>query len=433
MFFKKFLFLFMSSLVTCWGIDTPEYKSNISAYPDLPEKLNILLDEEKKGLYDALIQKFKSLHEYPEHCTAVNIQENSWEEYYRLEALYATKFYQEFLSKIGPDFKELSDKFKGLHERAKRLNKTKPVAHRDLEKAHPESWEATKLFWEAAEKYYGQVNTTEHTNEAYGDLENAFLKTCEATKSFWGALEKFYGQVNTTEHTNEAHGNLKKKYPKSCESNILFGKAIEKFYDQVNTTEHTNEEKFYDQVNTTEHTNEEKFYDQVNTTEHTNEEKFCDQLNTTEHTNEDNRKLHLQQALKKFREQFTHGDFPETFWESLVDGMLFLEFLEKLELHLQESFEDYLEQWNTLKEVELMAIEAYKKYKNTEDDIQNFEEYKNVSQKLFHEIEYLVDLEGEFLYRTVQYEKGLSKEKRRETDLDYYKRVADYYSEILLV
>ncbi|KAH8875219.1 hypothetical protein KSF78_0004578 [Schistosoma japonicum] len=183
--------------------------------------------------------------------------------------------------------------------------------------------------------------------------------------------EKFYGQVNTTEHTNEAHGNLKKKYPKSCESNILFGKAIEKFYDQVNTTEHTNEEKFYDQVNTTEHTNEEKFYDQVNTTEHTNEEKFCDQLNTTEHTNEDNRKLHLQQALKKFREQFTHGDFPETFWESLVDGMLFLEFLEKLELHLQESFEDYLEQWNTLKEVELMAIEAYKKYKNTEGNEMN--------------------------------------------------------------
>nr|CAX73094.1 hypotheticial protein [Schistosoma japonicum] len=47
MFYKKFLFLFMSSLLTCW--DT-------SAYPD-----------------------FKSLHEYPEHCTAVNIQENNWE------------------------------------------------------------------------------------------------------------------------------------------------------------------------------------------------------------------------------------------------------------------------------------------------------------------------------------------------------------------
>ncbi|KAH8875203.1 hypothetical protein KSF78_0004576 [Schistosoma japonicum] len=27
MFYKKFLFLFMSSLLTCWGIDTPEYKS----------------------------------------------------------------------------------------------------------------------------------------------------------------------------------------------------------------------------------------------------------------------------------------------------------------------------------------------------------------------------------------------------------------------
>nr|CAX73472.1 hypothetical protein [Schistosoma japonicum] len=322
MLFKKFLFLFMSSLVTCWGIDTPEYKSNISAYPDLPEKLNILLDEEKKGLYDALIQK------------------------------------------------------------------------------------------------------------SYGDLENAFLKTCEATKSFWGALEKFYDQVNTTEHTNEAHANLKKKYPKSCESNILFGKAIEKYFEQLNTTEHTNEEKFYDQVNTTEHTNEEKFYDQVNTTEHTNEEKFYDQVNTTEHTNEEK---FCDQVNTTEHTNEAHGDLPETFWESLVDGMLFLEFLEKLELHLQESFEDYLEQWNTLKEVELMAIEAYKKYKNTEDDIQNFEEYKNVSQKLFHEIGYLVDLEGEFLYRTVQYEKGLSKEKRRETDLDYYKRVADYYSEILLV
>nr|CAX77013.1 hypothetical protein [Schistosoma japonicum] len=392
MFFKKFLFLFMSSLLTCWGIDTPEYKSNISAYPDLPEKLKMLLDEEKKGLYDALIQKFKSLHEYPEHCTAVNIQENNWEEYYRLEALYATKFYQEFLSKKGPDFKELSDKFKELHEKAKQLNKTEPVAHEDLEKAYPKSWEATKLFWEAAEKFYDQVNTTEHTNEAHANLKKKYPKSCESNILFGKAIEKYFEQLNTTEHTNE-----------------------EKFYDQVNTTEHTNEEKYFEQLNTTEHTNEEKFYDQVNTTEHTNEEKFCDQVNTTEHTNE------------------AHGDLPETFWESLVDGMLFLEFLEKLELHLQESFEDYLEQWNTLKEVELMAIEAYKKYKNTEDDIQNFEEYKNVSQKLFHEIGYLVDLEGEFLYRTVQYEKGLSKEKRRETDLDYYKRVADYYSGILLV
>nr|CAX77008.1 hypothetical protein [Schistosoma japonicum] len=165
MFYKKFLFLFMSSLLTCWGIDAPEYKSNTSAYPDLPEKLKILLDEVKKGLYDALIQKFKSLHEYPEHCTAVNIQENNWEEYYRLGALYATKFFQELLSIKGPDFKELSDKFKELHEKAKQLNKTKPVAHGDLEKAYPKSWKAAKLFWEAAEKFYGQVNTTEHTNE----------------------------------------------------------------------------------------------------------------------------------------------------------------------------------------------------------------------------------------------------------------------------
>nr|CAX77018.1 hypothetical protein [Schistosoma japonicum] len=292
MFFKKFLFLFMSSLLTCWGIDTPEYKSNTSAYPDLPEKLKMLLDEEKKGVYDALIQKFKSLHEYPEHCTAVNIQNKSWKEYYRLGALYATKFFQELLSIKGPDFKELSDKFKELHEKAKQLNKTKP-AHGDLEKAYPKSWKAAKLFWEAAEKFYGQVNTTEHTNETEGDLEKT-----------------------------------------------------------------------------------------------------------------------LQNAEKNME--------------------IYLNALKNLEQYLQAS-EKHDEHMNTMKEVELMAIEAYKKYKNTENDIQNFEEYKNVSQKLFHEIEYFVDSEGELLYRTVLYEKGLSKEKRRERDLRYYKRVADYYSGILLV
>ncbi|KAH8875191.1 hypothetical protein KSF78_0004575 [Schistosoma japonicum] len=94
-----------------------------------------------------------------------------------------------------------------------------------------------------------------------------------------------------------------------------------------------------------------------------------------------------------------------------------------------------------MKKFELKAIKANMKYKNNSDDIQNFEEYKNVSQKLFHEIvsiestlfrflEYLVDLEGEVLYQTVQYEKGLSKEKRRETNLDYYKEEADYYGKL---
>ncbi|KAH8875188.1 hypothetical protein KSF78_0004575 [Schistosoma japonicum] len=79
--------------------------------------------------------------------------------------------------------------------------------------------------------------------------------------------------------------------------------------------------------------------------------------------------------------------------------------------------EEYFDQLNTTQHT-------------NENDIQNFEEYKNVSQKLFHEIEYLVDLEGEVLYQTVQYEKGLSKEKRRETNLDYYKEEADYYGKL---
>ncbi|KAH8875186.1 hypothetical protein KSF78_0004575 [Schistosoma japonicum] len=111
--------------------------------------------------------------------------------------------------------------------------------------------------------------------------------------------------------------------------------------------------------------------------------------------------------------------------------------------------EEYFDQLNTtqhtnenkMKKFELKAIKANMKYKNNSDDIQNFEEYKNVSQKLFHEIvsiestlfrflEYLVDLEGEVLYQTVQYEKGLSKEKRRETNLDYYKEEADYYGKL---
>ncbi|KAH8875190.1 hypothetical protein KSF78_0004575 [Schistosoma japonicum] len=95
-----------------------------------------------------------------------------------------------------------------------------------------------------------------------------------------------------------------------------------------------------------------------------------------------------------------------------------------------EAEENFHEQLNKMKKFELKAIKANMKYKNNSDDIQNFEEYKNVSQKLFHEIEYLVDLEGEVLYQTVQYEKGLSKEKRRETNLDYYKEEADYYGKL---
>ncbi|KAH8875187.1 hypothetical protein KSF78_0004575 [Schistosoma japonicum] len=128
-------------------------------------------------------------------------------------------------------------------------------------------------------------------------------------------------------------------------------------------------------------------------------EEYFDQLNTTQHTNEKN--------LKQFL----------------------------------EAEENFHEQLNKMKKFELKAIKANMKYKNNSDDIQNFEEYKNVSQKLFHEIvsiestlfrflEYLVDLEGEVLYQTVQYEKGLSKEKRRETNLDYYKEEADYYGKL---
>nr|CAX82435.1 hypothetical protein [Schistosoma japonicum] len=76
--------------------------------------------------------------------------------------------------------------------------------------------------------------------------------------------------------------------------------------------------------------------------------------------------------------------------------------------------EEYFDQFNTTEHT-------------NEDDIQNFEEYKNVSQTLDREIEYLVDSHGEVLYRTVQYQKGLSEDEQGKTNLDYYKRVADYY------
>nr|AAW25603.1 SJCHGC02646 protein [Schistosoma japonicum] len=172
---------------------------------------------------------------------------------------------------------------------------------------------------------------------------------------------------------------------------------------------------------------------------------YFDQLNTTQHTNEKNLKQYLQASEK--HDEHMNGDLEKTLQNALEKMGKYLnaskEYFdqlnttqhtnkENLEQYLQASAK-YDEQLNKMKKFELNAIEANMKYKNNSDDIQNFEEYKNVSQKLFHEIGYLVDLEGELLYRNIQYLKGLSKEKRRETNLDYYKRVADYYSGIFLV
>nr|CAX77009.1 hypothetical protein [Schistosoma japonicum] len=359
MFYKKFLFLFMSSLLTCWGIDAPEYKSNTSAYPDLPEKLKMLLDEEKKGLYDALIQKFKLLENNTENNTAVNIQNKSWKEYYRLGALYATKFFQELLLIKGPDFKELSDKFKELHEKAKQLNKTKP-ANGDLEKVYPKSWEATKLLWKAAEEYFDQLNTTQHTNE-------------KSLEQYLQASEKH------DEHMTD--GDLEKTLQNALEKMGKYLNASKEYFDQLNTTQHTNEKNLEQYLQASEKHDEHMNGDLEKTLQNALEKmgkylnaskEYFDQLNTTQHTNEKN--------LKQFL----------------------------------EAEENFHEQLNKMKKFELKAIKANMKYKNNSDDIQNFEEYKNVSQKLFHEI-------------------GLSKEKRRETNLDYYKRVADYYSGIFLV
>ncbi|KAH8875227.1 hypothetical protein KSF78_0004579 [Schistosoma japonicum] len=290
--------------------------------------------------------------------------------------------------------------------------------------------------------------------------------------------EKYYGQVNTTEHTNEAHRNLKKKYPKTCESNILFGKAIEKFYDQVNTTEHTNEEKFYDQVNTTEHTNEEKFYDQVNTTEHTNEEKFYDQVNTTEHTNEEkfydqvNTTEHTNE--EKFYDQVntTEHTNEEKFYDQVnttehTNEEKFYDQVNTTEHTNEEKFCDQVnttEHTNEGEESKTTFTTSIEKIPRTIHTwrfagnilgviggwdaifgifrqitfmLKAFSSFKplqlkkvSIESTLFRFLGYLVDLEGELLYRNIQYLKGLSKEKRRERDLRYYKRVADYYSKL---
>ncbi|KAH8875201.1 hypothetical protein KSF78_0004576 [Schistosoma japonicum] len=277
--------------------------------------------------------------------------------------MFYKKFLFLFMSSLltcwGIDTPEYKSK---LHEKAKQLNKTEPVAHGDLEKAYPKSWKAAKLFWEAAEEYFDQLNTTQHTNEKN--------------------LEQYLQASEKHDEHMIAHGDLEKAYPKSWKAAKLFWEAAEEYFDQLNTTQHTNEKNLEQYLQASEKHDEHMTDGDLEKTLQNALEKmgkylnaskeYFDQLNTTQHTNEKN-----------------------------------------LEQYLQAS-EKHDEHMNKMKKFELKAIKANMKYKNNSDDIQNFEEYKNVSQKLFHEI-------------------GLSKEKRRETNLDYYKRVADYYSGIFLV
>ncbi|KAH8875261.1 Polymorphic mucin variant IC-r2/1-3.2 [Schistosoma japonicum] len=58
------------------------------------------------------------------------------------------------------------------------------------------------------------------------------------------------------------------------------------------------------------------------------------------------------------------------------------------------------------------------------DAVRNFEEYRSIAQTLFHEIETMVTLIGEYEYRKIQFLKVLSEDKRRQYILDELKKVA---------
>ncbi|KAH8875204.1 hypothetical protein KSF78_0004576 [Schistosoma japonicum] len=209
----------------------------------------------------------------------------------------------------------------------------KSIAHGDLEKAYPKSWKAAKLFWEAAEEYFDQLNTTQHTNEK--NLEQ-------------------YLQASEKHDEHMTDGDLEKTLQNALEKMGKYLNASKEYFDQLNTTQHTNEKNLEQYLQASEKHDEHMTDGDLEKTLQNALEKmgkylnaskeYFDQLNTTQHTNEKN--------LKQFL----------------------------------EAEENFHEQLNKMKKFELKAIKANMKYKNNSDDIQNFEEYKNVSQKLFHEI-----------------------------------------------
>ncbi|KAH8875200.1 hypothetical protein KSF78_0004576 [Schistosoma japonicum] len=179
MFYKKFLFLFMSSLLTCWGIDTPEYKS--IAHGDL-EKAYPKSWKAAKLFWEAAEEYFDQLN------TTQHTNEKNLEQY-----LQASEKHDEHMTD-GDLEKTLQN---ALEKMGKYLN-----ASKNLEQ-----------YLQASEKH------DEHMTD--GDLEKTLQNALEKMGKYLNASKEYFDQLNTTQHTNEK--NLKQ-----------FLEAEENFHEQLN-------------------------------------------------------------------------------------------------------------------------------------------------------------------------------------------------------
>ncbi|KAH8875303.1 Polymorphic mucin variant IC-r2/1-3.2 [Schistosoma japonicum] len=156
------------------GMAVPEYKS-------MPMNLNMQLDEFKMAVYNSLIQKYVSLHYYPEHCEANKIHDKSWQEYWRWVYIYYAEWANEYLSGQGPDVKELLDNY---------------TVYGHLEKSIAKFWEEKKslnslevysltkmlLVVVYSAEYFAQSGTIQCGNER--KVMTVELKTIETFKKY---------------------------------------------------------------------------------------------------------------------------------------------------------------------------------------------------------------------------------------------------------
>ncbi|KAH8875259.1 Polymorphic mucin variant IC-r2/1-3.2 [Schistosoma japonicum] len=142
------------------GMAVPEYKS-------MPMNLNMQLDEFKMAVYNSLIQKYVSLHYYPEHCEANKIHDKSWQEYWRWVYIYYAEWANEYLSGQGPDVKELLDNY---------------TVYGHLEKSIAKFWEEKKSLNSLGAEYFAQSGTIQCGNER--KVMTVELKTIETFKKY---------------------------------------------------------------------------------------------------------------------------------------------------------------------------------------------------------------------------------------------------------
>ncbi|KAH8875255.1 Polymorphic mucin variant IC-r2/1-3.2 [Schistosoma japonicum] len=200
--------------------------------------LNMQLDEFKMAVYNSLIQKYVSLHYYPEHCEANKIHDKSWQvlviihcriingcslfhfkvritsktfqgfsdtqfsgmfgiitfltlpkctfiinktsEYWRWVYIYYAEWANEYLSGQGPDVKELLDNYTDSYNEALEANKTTYSVYGHLEKSIAKFWEEKKSLNSLGAEYFAQSGTIQCGNEQ--ELEMNFTNALNKTE-----------------------------------------------------------------------------------------------------------------------------------------------------------------------------------------------------------------------------------------------------------